>query len=109
MNVLGPPSVTMKNKTYVLDKEYDVELECQVSGMPEVYRVYWMKNNVEINIQNGNKYDGSTTANPSLTVKNMIFSDVGIYHCCAFNNYTTKPTCDNTTLEGIFITLLYRP
>ncbi|XP_076095861.1 basement membrane-specific heparan sulfate proteoglycan core protein-like [Mytilus galloprovincialis] len=87
-------TVTVPQSSYSVNYGQSVQLVCTVSGTPAVRNVYWQKiaNNVQTNINsntNLNKYSGSITGTPSLTILNADINDVGLYTCYATNSVGT--------------------
>lgn len=70
-----------------------VTMDCTVSANPAHTSVSWQKviNGVRstINLGQSNKYSGSTTTNPSLTVQNADLTDESHYVCTAQNSVGT--------------------
>ncbi|KAJ8316394.1 hypothetical protein KUTeg_006408 [Tegillarca granosa] len=92
-----------------------VTLQCTVDSLVTLAEVYWRKTATNgvvttINsnvIQSSSKYSGSTISNPSLTISNADFSDVGSYQSLLrlrFQAVTVSSTQYSAT-EGDTITL----
>jgi hypothetical protein len=81
-----------------------VTLVCTVSSNLPVTSVQWQRNiggsitTINSNT-NTNKYSGSTTTTPSLTIFNAASSDVGTYTCFTSNSVGTGQS--TTTTLGV--------
>ena len=95
VTVLGLPTVTISQMSYIVNQGSNVTLNCSVSSPTStpVYSVQWQKvigssyNN--INTATFNKYSGSTINEPSLTILNAQSRDAGTYRCTATNSVGT--------------------
>ena len=85
--------VTIPQSQYSVTVGSSVTMVCTVSANPAHTSVNWQKvvNGVSTNINlfQSNKYSGSTTSSPSLTVLNVVLSDEGYYTCNAQNSVGT--------------------
>ena len=100
--ILDPPFVTVEESLYYVQTGNIVTLACIVSSSLPLTDVEWEKNsNGTITTINSNttteKYSGSTTNTPSLTIFYAELSDAGIYTCFASNSDGTRES-DMTTL-----------
>ena len=84
----GPPIVKTMEEINFPGYGNNITLQCDIDGFPETSRVYWTRDNTEINTSNTNKYSGSILSEPSLTIIDVAFSDAGVYSCCGVNKYT---------------------
>ncbi|XP_071166138.1 hemicentin-1-like [Mytilus edulis] len=103
LNVQGTiPVVTIAQAQYSVTVGSSVTMVCTVSANPAHTSVNWQKvvNGVSTNINlfQSNKYSGSTTSSPSLTVLNVVLSDEGYYTCSAQNSVGTG-TSSQTFLD----------
>jgi len=100
--VADPPFVTVNRSLYYVQTGNTVTLVCNVSSSLPLTDVEWEKNsNGTITTINSNtnteKYSGSTTNTPSLTIFYAELSDAGIYTCFASNSDGTGES-EMTTL-----------
>ena len=100
--VAEPPFITVDQSLYYVQTGNMVTLVCDVSSSLPLTDVEWEKNsNRTITTINSNtnteKYSGSTTNTPSLTIFYTELSDAGIYTCLASNSDGTGES-DMTTL-----------
>ncbi|XP_052092726.1 titin-like isoform X2 [Mytilus californianus] len=59
-----------------------VILECEITSLPDVTSLTWLKNGDEIRINaNATKYSGGTIHQPSLTISNVDDTDKAVYNC----------------------------
>ncbi|CAG2256290.1 HMCN [Mytilus edulis] len=94
LNVQGTiPVVTIPQSQYSVTVGSSVTMVCTVSANPAHTSVNWQKvvNGVStnINLSQTNKYSGSTTSSPSLTIINAVIADQGYYTCSAQNSVGT--------------------
>lgn len=90
------PTVTITNDAINVVQGNSVTLDCTVSSNLALTSVYWQRNtngaittiNPTINNPN-NKYSGSTTSNPALTIFNADIVDAGDYTCFAVSSAGT--------------------
>lgn len=87
----GVPTVSVKQSSYSVTPGIPVTLQCLVVSTLTVNSVYWQRNiggyiKYITSTTNNNKYSGSTTTTPSLTIFNAAQSDVGTYTCFATNS-----------------------
>ncbi|CAG2253540.1 HMCN [Mytilus edulis] len=90
------PTVTILNDVINVVQGNSVTLDCTVSSNLALTSVYWQRNtngaittiNPTINNPN-NKYSGSTTSNPALTIFNADIVDAGDYTCFAVSSAGT--------------------
>ena len=97
-----PPFDTANQSLYYVQTGNNVTLVCNVSSSLPLTDVEWEKNsNGTITTINSNatteKYSGSTTNTPSLTIYYAELSDAGIYTCFASDGFATGES-DTTTL-----------
>jgi hypothetical protein len=100
--VVDPPVFTVEQSLYYVQTGNNVTLSCNVSSSLPLTAVEWEKNsNGTITTINSNtnteKYSGSSTNTPSLTIFYTELSDAGIYTCFASNSDGTGES-DMTTL-----------
>jgi hypothetical protein len=100
--VADPPFVTVNQSLYYVQAGNMVTLVCNVSSSLPLTDVQWEKNSngtiTTINTEsNTEKYSGSSTNTPSLTIFYAELSDAGIYTCFASNSDGTGES-DMTTL-----------
>jgi hypothetical protein len=88
------PTVQVQQPSYSVTTDNSVTLICTVSSSLPITSVHWQRNvggsitTINSNT-NTNKYSGSTTTTPSLTIFNAASSDVGTYTCFASNSVGT--------------------
>ncbi|XP_052087167.1 mucin-3A-like [Mytilus californianus] len=91
-------SLTVSSTNYKIVYGDDVELECNITGRPDITKVTWsMQKETEehqIDMTNILKYNGSTLSEPSLMIYNVTFEDDGIYFCEAGNSYENKTSLE---------------
>ena len=100
--VVDPPVFTVEQSLYYVQTGNNVTLSCNLSSSLPLTAVEWEKNsNGTITTINSNtnteKYSGSSTNTPSLTIFYTELSDAGIYTCFASNSDGTGKS-DMTTL-----------
>jgi hypothetical protein len=95
------PTVQVQQPSYSVTTGNSVTLVCTVSSSLPITSVQWQRNvnggitTINSNT-NTNKYSGSTTTIPSLTIFNAASSDVGTYTCFASNNVGTGQSTTTT-------------
>lgn len=87
----GVLTVVVAQLQYSVNYGNAITLVCSVSGSPSATSVYWqkLKNGQTTTINsntNTNKYSGSSTQNPSLTINNADDTDSATYTCFAVNS-----------------------
>jgi hypothetical protein len=93
-NLIGVPTVQVQQPSYSVTTGSTVTLVCTVTSNLAITSVKWQRNvggsitTINSNT-NTNKYSGSTTTTPSLTIFNAASSDVGTYTCFASNSVGT--------------------
>ncbi|VDI46423.1 Hypothetical predicted protein [Mytilus galloprovincialis] len=112
-------TVVVQQPTYSVSTGSSLTLVCTVTSTFTVNDVYWQKNVSGSTTQirsttNTNKYSGSTTSTPSLTILNADQSDAGVYTCFATNSVGTGQSKTTTltvtgTLSVTAPNLLYYP
>ena len=100
--IVDPPFVTVNQSLYYVQTGNMVTLVCNVSSSLPLTDVQWEKNSngtiTTITTEsNTEKYSGSSTNTPSLTIFYAELSDAGIYTCFASNSDGTGES-DMTTL-----------
>ncbi|XP_033753605.1 hemicentin-1-like isoform X5 [Pecten maximus] len=83
------PSVTIISTSYQANSGSSVTLQCIASGNPTVTAITWFKtaNGIETTLTIDNtKYQGGSTASPSLIINNLASSDTASYKCRATNS-----------------------
>ena len=91
---LDPPTVTIQQSSYSVTTGNSVTLVCTVTSNLPITSVQWQRNvggtitTINSNT-NTNKYSGSTSSTPSLTIFSTTQSDAGTYTCFASNNVGT--------------------
>ena len=109
--LLDPPTVQVQQSSYSVNTGNTVTLVCTVSSNLPITSVQWQRNiggtitTINSNT-NTNKYSGSTTSNPSLTIFNVQQSDAGTYTCFGSNSGGTgqSPTTLSVTTTGSMYT-----
>ncbi|CAC5392323.1 unnamed protein product [Mytilus coruscus] len=88
---LAPPNVTIHSTHYTAYIGGTVTLHCEVTDITSAFVVQWKKKEgftfMNISSDKANKYNGSTTVTPSLTIFSVEYSDKGIYKCTARNKH----------------------
>ena len=82
------PVVQILSNYYSVEIGQSVTIQCTVTANPSHQSVRWQKitNGVTSNLDtSNNRYTGSTTGTPSLTISNVGNSDEGYYICTATN------------------------
>ena len=97
----GVPTVAVQQASYSVSTGNTVTLSCTVTSNLAVTDVYWQRNIGGAITQirsttNTNKYSGSTTSTPSLTIFNADQSDAGVYTCFATNSVGTGQSSTTT-------------
>ena len=80
--------VQILSNYYPVEIGQSVTIQCTVTANPSHQSVQWQKiiNGVANNLDtSSNRYTGSTTGTPSLTISNVGNSDEGYYICTATN------------------------
>ncbi|XP_052103566.1 hemicentin-1-like [Mytilus californianus] len=98
------PTVTITQISYSVNSGSSVTLACTVSSTTTVTSVTWQRtvNSAITTITsntNTNKYSGSTSSNPSLTIFNADSNDAGIYRCFASNSAGTGQSANTASLS----------
>ena len=100
-NLIGVPTVQVQQSSYSVTTGSTVTLVCTVTSNLAITSVQWQRNvggsitTINSNT-NTNKYSGSTTTTPSLTIFNAASSDVGTYTCFASNSIGTGQNMTTT-------------
>ena len=98
---LDVPTVQVQQPSYSVTTGNSVTLVCTVSSSLPITSVQWQRNvnggitTINSNT-NTNKYSGSTTTTPSLTIFSAASSDVGTYTCFATNSVGTGQSTTTT-------------
>ncbi|VDI76862.1 hemicentin [Mytilus galloprovincialis] len=98
------PTVTITQTFYSVNSGSSVTLACTVSSNTAVTSVSWQRTvNGQITTitsnTNTNKYSGSTSSVPSLTIFNADSSDAGTYRCLALNSAGTGQSAQTASLS----------
>ncbi|XP_076098442.1 hemicentin-1-like isoform X7 [Mytilus galloprovincialis] len=98
------PTVTITQTFYSVNSGSSVTLACTVSSNTAVTSVFWQRTvNGQITTitsnTNTNKYSGSTSSVPSLTIFNADSSDAGTYRCLALNSAGTGQSAQTASLS----------
>ena len=99
--ISAPPTVQVQQPSYSVTTGNSVTLVCTVTSNLAVSSVTWQRNvggtitTINPNT-NTNKYSGSTTTTPSLTIFSAAQSDVGTYTCFATNSVGTGESTTTT-------------
>jgi hypothetical protein len=99
--ILDPPTVQVQQPSYSVTTGNTVTLVCTVTSTLQINNVQWQRNvggtiTTITSNTNTNKYSGSTTSTPSLTIFNAASSDVGTYTCFASNSVGTGQSTTTT-------------
>ena len=101
---LDPPTVQVQQSSYSVNTGNTVTLVCTVSSNLPITNVYWQRNIggsiTTITTTNTNKYSGSTTTTPSLTIFSVQQSDVGTYTCYGSNSVGTDQSSTTLSVTG---------
>ena len=85
--------MTIAQSQYSVTLGTSVTMDCTVSANPSHTSVTWQKivngQPTNINLSQTNKYSGSTTTSPSLTIQTVDQNDEGYYVCTAQNSIGT--------------------
>ena len=102
---LAVPTVQVQQSSYSVNSGNTVTLVCTVSSNLPVTSVQWQRNiggsitTINSNT-NTNKYSGSTTTTPSLTIFSVQQSDVGTYTCYGSNSVGTGQSSTTLSVTG---------
>ena len=99
----GAPIVQVEQSSYSVTTGSTVVLVCTVTSDLTITSVEWERNVDGIKttiVTNTNKYRGSSTTTPSLTIFNAEFSDEGTYTCVAFNRDGTGQSTTTLRVTG---------
>lgn len=85
--ILGLPNITVSHETDINSKSVKL---CGVvflsENSPDIQNVFWSKNGEQIDIKgSGGKLAGTSTDDPSLTIRNVNQEDIGKYLLTAEN------------------------
>ena len=103
---LDAPTVTIQQPSYSVTTGGSVTLVCTVTSNLAIINVQWQRNvngfiTTITSNTNTNKYSGSTTTTPSLTIFSASSSDVGTYTCIASNVLgTSQSTSTQLSVTG---------
>ena len=100
------PTVQLPQSSYSVNTGSQVTLACTVTSSSPLTSVFWQRNvngfvTTISSTTNTNKYSGSTTSVPSLTIFDASNSDIGIYTCFATNAFGTGSSPLTTSLTVI--------
>ncbi|XP_076077316.1 hemicentin-1-like [Mytilus galloprovincialis] len=81
------PAVHISKSLYTVNLQDDLTLECTALSNIALRDVFWVKeiNDTTTTVVIGNKFHGSSTINPSLTISDVDNNDEGHYTCYASN------------------------
>jgi hypothetical protein len=102
---LDPPTVQVQQSSYSVTTGNTVTLVCTVTSNLPVTNVYWQRNiggsvtTITVST-NPNKYSGSTTTTPSITIFSVQQSDVGTYTCYGSNSVGTDQSSTTLSVTG---------
>ena len=103
----------MQQPSYSVTTGNTVTLVCTVSSSLPINNVQWQRNvggsiTTITSNTNTNKYSGSTTSTPSLTIFSVQQSDVGTYTCFASNSVGTgQSTTTTLSVTGSRLTSIF--
>ena len=89
----------MEQSSYSVTTDNTVTLVCTVSSSLPINNVQWQRNiegSITTITSNTNKYSGSTTTTPFLTIFSASSSDAGTYTCFASNSVGTGQSTTTT-------------
>ena len=95
------PTVAIQQPSYSVTTGGSITLVCTVSSNLAITSVQWQRNvnggiTTITSNTNTNKYSGSTTTTPSLTIFSAASSDAGTYTCFASNSVGTGQSTTTT-------------
>ena len=102
MNTISAaPTVTVQQSSYSVTSGQSVTLVCTVTSNLQINSVFWQRNiggtvSTITSNTNTNKYSGSTTTTPSLTIFQADVNDAASYTCFATNNAGTGQSSATT-------------
>jgi hypothetical protein len=99
--ISAAPTVEILQPTYSVTTGDSITLECTVTSNLPVTSVQWERNvdgtiTTITSTTDTNKYSGSTTDTPSLTIASAAQSDAGTYTCSATNSVGTGQSTTTT-------------
>ena len=90
ITAMNIPIIKLDGTQYRVSKGHKVTLKCQVSSWMNTATVTWIRLYKELEIKltpaKSFKYNGGTSANPSLMIYNVDEEDSGLYWCEAINS-----------------------
>ncbi|CAG7834604.1 unnamed protein product [Allacma fusca] len=101
-----PPVVTISTGNVTVNETSDIFLSCEVdSNPPELISVRWYQNGELVEVSSSpDHYQGGTTKEPSLIIRNSSRSDLGVYSCVVQNQIGA------TQSETVsYVNVLYKP
>ncbi|XP_066591538.1 hemicentin-1 isoform X2 [Prorops nasuta] len=102
--VLYPPIVKMESGNKTVNETDDFIIICDYEANPAALKgVKWLLNDEELILEEDH-YEGGTTEQPDLTVKNATGNDTGSYRCLLENSV-------NASLADseVFVSVIFRP
>ncbi|XP_076167348.1 hemicentin-1-like isoform X3 [Ptiloglossa arizonensis] len=104
IEVLYPPIVRMKPNNITVNETEDFLIFCDYEANPATLsNVIWLRDEKEL-VLNEDHYDGGTTEQTALTVKNATPTDTGFYRCILNNSVGLSDSEDI-----VEVSVLYKP
>ncbi|XP_011314912.1 hemicentin-1 isoform X1 [Fopius arisanus] len=104
MEILYPPIVSMHPKNITVNETEDVVMICDYDANPATLTsVKWYREGQELELSSDH-YEGGSTDQPSLTVKNSNSTDMGTYKCILTNSVG-----NSSNDSSIDVSILYTP
>ncbi|XP_043491381.1 hemicentin-2 isoform X2 [Polistes fuscatus] len=105
IKVLYPPIIKMKPVNITVNETEDFTIFCDYEANPNtLIKVKWLQEDLELTLDEDEHYEGGSTENTALTVKNATATDMGSYKCILENSVGAT-----SSKESVNVSVLYKP
>ncbi|XP_075211629.1 neuromusculin isoform X3 [Lycorma delicatula] len=104
LEVMYPPIVTVSPENVTVNESTDILLFCQYEANPATLQsVKWLRDEQELEL-NPDHYEGGTTDQTTLLIKNSTRHDHGVYRCELENSVGASPSTNS-----VFVNVHFKP